>query len=308
MNRIAWLENKIAEAGQLLAADEERARRDPEDLGATLGLASMQAHINELRHELYLERSARAKEVVGLRLTGERLKFGSIPLPLLARIATTLNDALASLAWRAQHGSEPKRLPEDFVNGLDFRLADLTSGSTQLAIVGNTQPDLLGESPVESGLRTTFALLQAGPQEVAERAAEAGVRATRKITSLLSTLERERCGAELVWTDSRDEARRWKAGAADVARISSQLSALENRPPVELELLCEVELLAKSGRVGLRSLDDGVKISARYPRDLYGEVQNLHLGQRATFHLMLNRVYNEVTQQDVKSYTLLGSG
>lgn len=287
MSRIAWLERKIAEASEMLVADEARVQSEPGNLGLSLGLASMRAHINDLRHQLHLERAARAKEVVGLRLTGERLKFGSIPLPLLARIADTLSGAWAALAWRAQHGDDPKRLPDDFVAGLNLCLAGLTSGSTQLAITGNTLPDLLGDSPVEAGLRATFSLLQAEPEQIAQRAAEAGTRATRRIAQLLRTFERERCGAE-------------------IARKSSQLSALQVKPPQTMDQDCEVELLAKTGRVGLRSLDTGEKISAHYPRDLYSAVQELHLGHRARFRLQLSRVFNENTQQEVKSYTLLG--
>lgn len=305
MNRIAWLEQKIERAGALLAQDQSRLRERPHDLGCALGVQSMQAHVNDLRHQLYLARAARAREVVGLRLRGDRLKSGSIPLTFLTRLGDALGGALSALAWRAEHGKEVRRLPATFVSRLDLRLAGVTSGSTRLVFTGNTMPDLFGDSPVETGLRTVFAVLEAEtPDELTEHVAEAGARATRKISDLLHQFARERCGAELTWTDSREQAHHWAANPPQIATLHAGLAALTSAPPEELLVEGEVELLAKTGRIGIRA-SDGAKLTVRYPRDLYEAVQALRLGQHGTFKLLLNRVYNPNTRHESSTYTLL---
>jgi hypothetical protein len=80
---------------------------------------------------------------------------------------------------------------------------------------------------------------------------------------------------------------------------------LAESPPQTIFVDGVVELLSTTGRIVIRPNAGENKISARFPRDLYQMVQDLHLGTRARFELILNRLFNPNTQQDVQTYTLV---
>lgn len=305
MNRIAWLENKIAEASEMLQAEEARLLESPDDFGLRMAAGSIKAHIEQMRHDLYLARAERGHEVIGLRLQAEHLQRGSIPLRLLSTIADHLNRALLALAYRHQFGEEPSRYSDAFVNELDIRLADLRAGSTSLVLTANTAPDILGDSKMEQSLRAAFNLLESDARTLPQAVADAGHRATHHVAKLLTSLEREHCTVELVWTDSAEQDHRWRARPHEVSMAAARMSELVTQAPQTITLDAEIELLSKTGRLALQPLDEGPRINVRYPRQHYGLVQGLHLGQRARFTLNRTSAFNPVTMEEAHSHVLL---
>jgi hypothetical protein len=241
-----------------------------------------------------------------MRLVGTHLEKGAIPLHLLSRIASYFERAMGYASYRIQHGKEAKRkVPDTIQRILDLRLADVAFGSTELIITGNTQPDLAGDSLLEGSLTLTFELLTSPEKALAERAAIAGPMAARMVGLLLGEFERERCGVDMRWTSPSDVEHRWLAEPLAISTIRSRLMQLAESPPETIYVDGVVELLSATGRVVIRPIDGGDKISARFPRDLYQKVQDLHLGTHSKFELILNRLFNPNTLQDVLNYTLV---
>lgn len=305
MNRVAWLETKIGEASSLLAAGERTLAERPDDVIQRLSIGSLRSHVGELQHDLYLAKAERDKELITMRFAADHLNQGAIPLYMLARVSNYFERAMEFVSYRLQHGKEAKRMPEEMKRLLDLRLADVAFGSTELVITGNTRPDLVGDSLLENSLRFTFDLLSAQESELAERAAIAGAKASRMVGMLLREFERERCSVDFAWTDPADREHRWVANTARVTHVRSRLEQLSESPPETIVVDAAVELLSSTGRLVIRRNEGGGKISMRFPRDLYQSVQALHLGEHARFKILLNRLYNPNTQQDVQSYTLL---
>ncbi|GAB2668293.1 hypothetical protein [Arenimonas aestuarii] len=302
MNRIAWLEQQIESAAALIPQGSSAA-----EPFATLASDSMRAHLAELQHDLYLAKAERAKELVTLRLIGPRLNAGAIPLVFLSKLADSFSRAMESISYKLQHGVDEKRSSEALQNILDLRLADVVAGSTQLVITGNVTPDLAGDSLLESSLKATFQLLRSDASELAANALNAGPKGARQLGKLLKELEDEKCSVELAWTDPADVSHSWTASPYRVAELRYRLAQLSEVAPEVLTVFAEVELLSARGRITLRT-NDGDKIAAKYPRELYPAVQELHLGQKTEFKVLLNRMHNPTTEQDIQSYTLLSVG
>ncbi|MCL6710599.1 hypothetical protein M8R20_26740 [Pseudomonas sp. R2.Fl] len=309
MNRVAWLESKIHEVSVMLAQSEVASVQAAASPFAQISNESMRSHLAELKHDLYLAKSERAREVVTMRLVGSDLDKGAIPLHLLSRVASYFERAMGYASYRIQHGKEAKRkVPDSIQRILDLRLADVAFGSTELVITGNTQPDLVGGSLLESSLELTFELLTSPENLLAERAAVAGPMAARMVGLLLGEFERERCGVDMRWVDSSDVEHRWQAALVIVSTVRSKLMQLAESPPETVVIDGVVELLSTTGRIVIRPNGGGDKISARFPRDLYQRVQDLHLGAQSRFELILNRLFNPNTLQDVVNYTLVSFG
>ncbi|MBW8366806.1 MAG: hypothetical protein K0M70_02980 [Arenimonas sp.] len=305
MNKIAWLEQQIEKASALVPQGSLVA--EPSTPFAGLAAESMRAHLAELQHDLYLAKAERAKELVTLRLIGPRLNAGAIPLVLLSRLSDRFSRAMEAISYKLQHGIDEKRSSGELQSILDLRLADVVAGSTQLVITGNVTPDLVGDSLLESSLKATFQLLHSDAAGLAASALSVGPKASQQVGKLLTELEAEKCSVELAWTDPSDVEHRWTASPYRVAELRYRLAQLAEVPPEVLMVFAEVELLSASGRITLRT-SEGDKIAAKYPRELYPAVQELHLGQKSEFKVLLNRMHNPNTEQDVQSYTLLSVG
>lgn len=306
MNRIAWLERQISEASRLL---ESPAAPEASNFPAVtaLGASSMRAHLAELQHDLYLAKAERAKELVSLRLIGPRLNMGAIPLVFLSKLSSALSRSLELISYKLQHGVDEKRASEELQAILDLRLADVTAGSTQLVITGNTSPDLAGDSLLEASLIAAFELLESSPQTLATNALNAGSKGAKEVGKLLKELEAERCSVELTWAAPSGTEHKWNASPQRVSELRYRLGQLAEIPPEVLSVDATVEMLSMTGRIALRT-DEGKKISAKYPREIYPQVQDLHLGQKSAFQVLLNRMRNPTTEQDIESYTLLAVG
>lgn len=309
MNRVAWLEEKILEVGGLLAQSEAAPAQKPDNYLARIAIDSMRSHLSELQHDLYLAKAERSREVITLRLIGSHLDKGAIPLHFLSRVASYFERAMGYASYRIQHGKEAKtKVPENIQRSLDLRLADVALGSTELVITGNTKPDLAGDSLLETSLATTFSILTSPEKSLTERAAIAGPKAARMIGQLLGEFERERCGVQMRWIDAADVEHSWLAEPLTVSTVRNQLMQLAESPPETIFIDGTVELLSTTGRIVIKPNGGGDKISARFPRDLYERVQVLHLGTRTRFELVLNKLFNPNTLQDVINYTLVSFG
>lgn len=305
MNRIHFIE-KMLDAAQKSLAVKRVADVDSTSVFAIASLHSMEVHVAELQHDLYLAKAEHGRQILSFRLSGPRLSEGSIPLHFLSRLASLVERSMSYASYRIQNGREAtRRIPDEIRRTLDLRLADVALGSTELVITGNTSPDLTGESLLENSLSTFFRVLNAEPTSVAQQASEAGSMASRMIARMLAELEHENCSVDMVWTDSSDRVHRWRAAPDQVAAVRQNLQQVTVHPPETFSVLGAVTLLSSSGRLEVLD-DDGRKISAKFPRDLFDRVKSLTLGQRSSFSFAKTTTTNTSVGQTLEDYTLLG--
>ncbi|MBN5091669.1 hypothetical protein JY465_04245 [Stenotrophomonas maltophilia] len=305
MNRVAWIEDRLAEA-QVSLDRHRQAVAGSSSLISKLALRSMETHVSELRHDLHVAKAEHGKQLISLRLSGTRLNDGSIPLHLLSRLASLMERTMSYASYRIQKGKEATRkIPEEVRRLLDLRLADVAMGSTELVITGNTAPDLAGDSVLERSLLAVLAVLNSSADEVAANASVAGSMASRMVELMLKELEAEGCSVDLKWVDSADRIHQWQATPLDVTAVRQNLLQVSVGHPERIVVRGVVELLSSRGRIEVLSFE-GQKIAATFPSELFDNVRRLRLGQDSTFTFTRTVTTNARIGQTVEAYSLVG--
>ncbi|MGE6445077.1 hypothetical protein ACQKDL_13025 [Pseudomonas bubulae] len=303
-NRIDWLERQLAQVDQFIDRDTKALEEDPGRYSLQLALNSWRSHQDELHQELRQAKAALQKEVVQLRLLGDRMD-GSIPLRLLSKLADKFNRAVTHAAYHLRHGTGPaKGIPEDMARDIDLRLSGLQFGSTRLMFAGNVSPDTTGESLMEGALEQIFDVLAAASQEkIRDLVAAIGVPATKALSELLSTLESASIGAELSWPAPNSRMYHWGGSLEAVRSAHNKLSAFETMHPQKASLRGTISDLKENGAVYIRNAEGKHKIS--YNRQQYQHIQQYQLGMDVNFKVMKYVRTEPLTEREITTYKLI---
>lgn len=303
-NRIDWLERQLAQVEHFIYRDTKALEASPGKYSLQLALKSWQAHQDELHQELRQAKAALHKEVVQLRLLGDRMD-GSIPLRLLSKLADKFNRAVAHAAYHLRHGIGPlKGIPEDMARDIDLRLSGLQFGSTRLMFAGNVSPDLTGESLMEGALEQIFGVLEApSPEKIRELVAAIGVPATRALSEMLATLESASIGAELSWPAPNAKLYQWGGSLEAVKGAHQRLSAFQTMKPVKAGIQGTISDLKENGAVYIRNAGGKHKIS--YNRQQYQHIQQYRLGMDVKFQVMKYVRIEPLTEREITTYKLI---
>jgi hypothetical protein len=234
-----------------------------------------------LERELQEAKAERAHELFGLRLHSPQFSPGTISLRVLAKISSVLNEAIEHSAWREWDvNGDRSAVDEGFRRLINLRLAGINAGSTELVFLGNTAPDLTGESALETGLKNIFGVLLAGNNDMPDRVNCIGQRATKSIMQLMKSFEAENIGVEFSWAGP--EARfHWDGRPDQITRVRALLEEFGESKTSELKVSGVVCALSRK-RILIETAE-GEKLSARYHRANAEKVSELHLDQRCIF-------------------------
>lgn len=234
-----------------------------------------------LQRELHQAKAERAHELFGLRIHSPQFSPGTISLRVFSKIAAILNEAIEHSAWREWDVDGDKTaVDEGFRRLINLRLAGINAGSTELVFLGNTAPDLTGESALESGLKNFFGVLTAGNNDIPDMVNGIGQRATKSVMQLMKAFETENIGVEFSW--SAPEAKFYWDGRPDqITRIRALLEELGESHTTKLKVSGVVCTLSRK-RIQIET-NTGEKLSIRYHRTSAEKVNELHLDQRCAF-------------------------
>ena len=289
-------------------AAETKARADesPEDwLLQTVAKNQLDA-VNEAGRELAIYEAGVASEALEWRLVGQRLKFGEVPLSLLARIAEPLNKLILRAAYFARNRLEPQSgTGEDLANELDLRLVGVASGSARLFIRGNTFADMTGRSALSDGIENLFEALTATDDFSIfyERLGDLGEAAAHSLRETLKAIEQEECSLELRW-HSFLEPKSWAATFDKVVQVRTLLDGTTD--PIFRQAIVRgtVGLLAANGR--LQVIDaSSRKLTIRFsPKTQATQVGAFHLGQYVELSVTERAVIDPISGEELKRFTL----
>lgn len=301
--RIDELESELRAVQSFYSADEEVAADSDMPLVDRIFFSSSKKRKLDLEHELYLAKSERAHELVSLRLIGNRMD-GTIRLSSLVKIAEPFNALLEQCAWKFwDKEGKAERIDENFTNLIDLRLAGIAAGSTELLILGNTSPDLTGDSALEEGLKNIFQLLAAGNESFSEHVHSIGIHACRSLSKLMEAIERQNLVAELSWSGPSINYS-WYGRPSEVARIRSILDEI-GEPVVEEDIVVGVvQVLSVRNRIEIFCPDEDQKLNISYHRSQSDVVSELRLGDRRKF-IVDRTVYPfHLSKKKKNAYTL----
>ena len=274
---IAPLEEELSRLLSMFDEDEKRLARSKTPEIDRIFFGSTKKLRHEIERRLQRAKAERQYEVVNLSLRGNQLAEGSLPLRLLAKLSEYFNAAVEQSAWRVwDKQGDAARVDPAFIRQLDLQLADMAIGSTQLAIVGNTAPDLTGVSALEMALRGVFDVLGADMEELADRVHVIGIRAGKSLCDLLGLFEREHVVADLAWR-APDKAYQWLGTAPEITRVRSLLDDIGEPTTTTESVRARVNVLSIRNRMEIVRLDTGEKLPLSYHKSLANAVQELRL-------------------------------
>ena len=236
-----------------------------------------------LERELAAAKAERAHELFGLRLHTPQFSPGTIPLRVFAKIAPLINDAIEQTAWREWDAQgDASAINDGFRRLINLRLAGINTGSTELVFLGNTSPDLTGESALESGLRNFFELLAANSQDFPQAVDGIGTRATKSVMRLMKAFESENIGVEFSWNAPSGQFY-WNGYPDEITRVRALLEEFGEAKTLVRSVGGVVSALNRK-TIQIET-ESGKKINVKYPISLMEQVHSLHLDQRCHFSL-----------------------
>ncbi len=281
-NYIAELEAELKVVKRMYDRDEAALATSSEPLVDKIFFNSSKKRRLDLEKELFHAKSERAHELVSLRLMGNQMT-GTIRLKSLVKIIEPLNALLEQSAWRFwDKEGKAEKIDDNFSNLLDLRLAGIESGSTQLLVLGNTAPDLTGDSALEEGLKNIFSLLTSGNDEFLDHVHTVGLAACKSLAKLMEILDRQNIAAEFNWSGPGNNYS-WHGKPSEITRIRTILDDI-GEPALETEsFMGVVQLLSIRSKIEIYRPDTEKKIIINYHRSQADEINELRLGDQREF-------------------------
>lgn len=277
-----------AELARLRGIQEEQKRSLAESTMPEVDgifLSSTDRLREELERRLRIAKAERKFEVINLRLNGGGLAWGSVPLRLLAKLADHLNATLERSAWRIwDKNGDATGIDPRFIQELDLQLADIGTGSTRLAIIGNTAPDLTGVSALEAALREVFDVLEADVDAVLDRVHALGFRAGKSLCDFLTVLERENVAADLTWR-APDKHYEWHGDSREITRVRALLEDIGEPTTTTDSFRARINVLSIRNRLEVERLDTGEKLRLSYHKSLADAVQERRLADECVLQV-----------------------
>ena len=277
------LERELQNVRQIVKQYEDACVISDEPEVEQLFLASTRKLQNGLESHLRLIKSERSYEVLRLRLDRGESSQGTIRLRTLLKLVEPLNTLLEQSAWRVRDKSGTmSQIPDTFIREVNLRLASIETGSTQLVLMGNTTPDLTGESPLESALRNIFELLNSKTYDFIDHIHAIGMPASKSLAKFMAFLEREEYAVGFQWK-APDQVLHWEGNAERITNIRSRLDVIGDPTETTEQFDGIVNVLSIRNRIEIQRSDTGEKIRALYHKPLMEEIQRLRLGEKRCF-------------------------
>ena len=279
------LEAELRRVAGMCEEDERALAKSTDPTVDAIFLGSLNKLRLELEKRLHRAKAERRHEVICLNLEGARLARGGVPLRLLAKLADHFNAALEQSAWRVwdQEG-DAARIDAGFIHQLDLQLTDIGIGSTRLAVVGNTAPDLTGVSALETALREVFDVLSADMDAVSERVHAVGFRAGKSLCDFLTVLERENVAVDLTWR-APDKSYEWHGDSREITRVRALLDDIGEPTTTTETFHARINVLSIRNRMEVERLDTGEKLRLSYHKSLADAVQERRLADECVLQV-----------------------
>ena len=282
---IAKLEHELKNVRQMVKQDEDACAASDDPKVRRLFLASTRNLQSELESRLEIAKSERAYEILRLRLDRGESSKGTIRLRTLIKLVEPLNTLLEQSAWRVwDKAGNGSNIPDTFVREMNLRLVGVETGSTQLVIMGNTTPDLTGESALDSALRNIFELLNSESSDFVDNVHAIGMPAGKSLARFMASLEHEEYAIEFQWR-APEQVLHWEGNAETITNIRARLNDI-GQPTITTEQFdAIVNVLSIRNRIEIQRADTGERVRAIYHKSLTDDIHNLRLGETRCFEI-----------------------
>ncbi len=306
MNSISTIEKYANDAVVISDSYKAILAKESDNFAYGLSLITINSHINDLYAQLRREKEAREKEVIQLRLLGEIVNYGTIPLAMLGDVIRDISDSILCASYRIKKGINSKgNIPKYIIDTLDLRFAGIGSGSTRIFLTAKNSPDIFGQSLTEKSLQGIFDILTFKNQdELIESVSNIGSRSTYKINTFLKKLNKSGLEVEISWNSPSFNLLKWEGNNDNILFLLNSLENLHENKPEYIDYCGE--LIMGSLKSKFEILDEvGISYLGNFPDELKEDIKNLHLGDRVTGIIEKNVILNRTTGREKINYTLL---
>ena len=300
MNRVDHLKRQLEYFRNALREEMVSTENQPQEKDLFF-MEGYQEQITRLEQELAIIQAERDKEVFEVRLIGNQIPRGAIPLQLLANLADPLNKLFANASYNIKHKIDAYILPHDWIQEIDLRLVKIASGSSRLIITGNTTTDLAGDSPLQDSFEALFDLLNDHSEAFTDKLHTIGGKAGKGLSNFLSVMQHEHLSCEITWVAPNNKKFQWEATPHDIAHLHGLLEDAGDPVETKTELSGRITLLADTGRIELRT-EEGTKKKVAYGKENLEQIEEFTIHQWVTIPV-IKIVYNDpITGREVTKY------
>ena len=277
---IEKLQKNIDHITNEIAEYTEKLKISPDDFASQLTKSSLQSHLTDLINQKVEIMKIHEKEIVEIRLKGEVVNNGTVPLKLLSDITSHLALALQYAASKINYGFDKKRVPQAIKDLLNLRFLDLQLGSSRIFIEGNNSPDLFGNSLLESALQSTFKLLSKDTfEDVIEETDNLGIKSIKNLHNLFVDILKKNIDIELNWKSIDSQYYKWDADQHKLEAWKKIIEKIQSRKMPDIEVFGFISLMSSTGRIEILT-EDNQKYKVTYPYTLHAKIREFHLDQK----------------------------
>ena len=298
-------------SGLLQSAESELQRlessRDTESLSIQLSISSLQAHIDELRREKFRLNKERHKEVIEIRLDGEKSRFGVMPLvdaaDILKAYGELINRTAEQILFAGKSSKENSKLAAESV---DLKLESISSGSTVFCISAMTNPNLFGDSLSQNAISVFFELVQqTDPGSMESQISILGKKVHTSLKSFFHLLLKRDYKTEISWYDTNYRDHHWSGDKEIYASFFSTLNQIKEIDIGVKTVVGEIVTVSAKGILEVL-VEDNTLIKVVYPVSEIEKIKELRIQDKCVFELKEKVVENQMSHVSKSSYTLVG--
>lgn len=304
MYSIAKIEELIILSESTLTLYKQELNENPNSIFCESMVRNTTERIVELKSNLSFEKKRRETEIIDLRLKGKLASVGKLPLDLLGDFARRLADAFVELGRQSQFGNKggANRIKQ-IKSTIDLRFEKLMPGSTHIIITGKNNPDLFGNSILESALVNTFEFLNAETAEtLLDKSNKVGGAAIKKINKVLSLSVNNELEFDLDWQAPNMNDFHWSGDAKRIKSISNSISKIKINDVEEFEIIGKIITLSLKEIIEIQEGEKNYKIN--YSLNQLESIKKLQIGDMYTLICKKRSSVNELTGQERISYHL----
>ncbi len=299
------LKSNIEELEKLLSDYELQLKENENNFSLKLQVNSLNNQINDLREQLYLENLKREKEILELRLIGDKTKYGNIPLNFVGGITNNFSNFLYNTSKYLKFGNKGGKKREAIIQEtIDLRFEGLGKGSTIFYLSAKTSPDLFGNSITQQALENSFKLLSSeNSDEISDNISGVGGKSIKYLSKFLNELVKSNIEIDIKWESPFDKIYEWEGKKDKLTSLFNTLNKITISEPEEIDFEGELITISLKGKFEILT-NEKIRYFGQFSNDLLDKMKEFHIGDHCKGIIIKTTIYNPLSDKEKVEYNL----
>ena len=299
--RVAWLQSRIADADEAIAAQQKLISMDGPLDAYTLSLESLKAAQVADESALASIMELREREVLNFALDGARYSQHRAPAKALSEFLLAMQQLYLRVGQAITSPRPGRNVSTEVSNLCQLEVAGFYPSSFGIRFVAPTRSDYTGYSVTTTALETTFDLLNA--DNPVDEAAKVGKWALSKYRNLVHTMVQAEATPKVSWTSPAGDERSWVVDDNHLLVLANRLAHIRDTAPRTREAVGTLTG-ASLRRKRFEFSTGGEVITGSAPKELSEKITS-HFGRVCAITFVETSFIDETTDQEKKTRTLV---